>query len=85
MLYDRVEEIVMEVVADDCQPLYIGQPLCSAVLARMRSVGYAPIFRGQPLHEQTHCSQLAFGQLMAPLRPKGCEIDPSFRRARLDV
>ena len=38
----RVERFSMEVVADDCNALYEGQPRCTEVLRYARSIGYVP-------------------------------------------
>jgi FkbM family methyltransferase len=38
----QVQSFSMEVVADDCPSLYVGQPHCSEVIAYARSIGYKP-------------------------------------------
>ena len=42
-LLSRVERFSLEVVADECKPLYEGQPHCSAVVAAAARLGFAPV------------------------------------------
>ena len=42
LLRRRVSTFSMEVVAEDCNPLYVGQPRCAEVLRYARSIGYVP-------------------------------------------
>ena len=41
-LLPNVRRFQLEVVADDCHGLYVGQPNCSTVVARAAQLGYAP-------------------------------------------
>lgn len=41
-LLSRVLRVAMEVVADDCRPIYLGQPRCSHVMTTMRRLGFVP-------------------------------------------
>ena len=79
----------MEVVADDCNPLYVGQALCTEVMQRMQAIGFRPFFRGRamlPGGAAGGCRRSDFALLM-PERPnapnRACEIDPLFHRDRL--
>lgn len=38
----HVTRVSMEVIADDCDGLYIGQPKCTDVVAQMAELGYVP-------------------------------------------
>ena len=38
-----VTRVSMEVIADDCDGLYRGQPKCTEVVAQMAAIGYAPV------------------------------------------
>ena len=40
VLRAKVQAITMEVVFDDCEPLYEGQPQCTQVLGYMLGIGY---------------------------------------------
>ncbi len=85
MLRERVKRIIMEVVADDCNPLYVGQPLCSMVLQSMRALGYAAVYRGKPFNGES-CTEGAFVRIRPWLSQphsegrRFCEIDPTFYR-----
>jgi hypothetical protein len=46
-LASRVRLVSLEVVADECEPLYDGQPQCSQVVAAVRALGFEPI---SPVH-----------------------------------
>ena len=37
-----LDEITLETYPTDCPPFYEGQPMCSAVLRRMSSLGFRP-------------------------------------------
>ena len=39
----RLHHVSMEVVADDCRPVYADQPRCSEVVAEMRHHGFMPL------------------------------------------
>ena len=87
VLRRRVEAVQMEVVADDCNPLYVGQALCTEVMQRMQAIGFRPFFRGRamlPGGAAGGCRRSDFALLM-PERPEQgtCEIDPLFLRGRL--
>ena len=38
-----VQRVSMEVVSDDCTPVYVGQPVCTQVVAAMSQLGYQPV------------------------------------------
>lgn len=40
---NRVERFTLEVIADECAPLYEGQLQCSAVVAAAARLGFAPV------------------------------------------
>jgi FkbM family methyltransferase len=42
LLSRRVRRLALEVVADECAPLYSGQPRCSEVVAALTKLGYEP-------------------------------------------
>ena len=57
----------MEVISDDCDGLYQGQPKCSEVVARMASLGYAT---AGPVACRPHVRRSR--------QSSGCEIDVLF-------
>ena len=42
-LLSRVRRFQLEVISDDCSPLYTGQPRCSHVVSTMRGLGFVPV------------------------------------------
>ena len=71
----QVRRAVLEVVSDDCAPLYDGQPKCSEVVRRMQDLGFRPI---QPVR----CTPIGRRKMHAPDRPhrRGgvCELNILF-------
>ena len=39
----NVKRLLLEVIADDCRPVYEGQPTCTEVFAQMRAFGFTPL------------------------------------------
>ena len=38
-----LQRVLLEVISDDCKPVYLNQPRCSEVIARMGSLGFKPL------------------------------------------
>ena len=72
----QIERFQLEVIADDCDGLYTGQPKCSAVVARAAELGFAPA-------TDVHCNPLGgrSGELAGWRRSAwGCELEVVFLR-----
>ena len=43
LLLKSVRRVLLEVISDDCKPVYEGQPRCSEVVRSMAALGFAPL------------------------------------------
>ena len=69
-----VRRVLLEVVSDDCKPVYTNQPRCSEVVKRMRALGFEPL---APIP----CSPPISRQVMSHF----CELEYVFVNARAGV
>ena len=63
----RVDEVSMETLHDDCDGIYVGQPNCTATLAKMDALGFRPTGRFR-CDQKRHFTQ-----------GSGCEANVLFR------
>lgn len=70
-----VRRVLLEVVSDDCAPVYTQQPTCSEVVAAMAALGFAPL---TPLPCTPALSR-------GPRANHRCELEYVFVNARLGV
>mgnify|MGYP002008632346 FL=1 len=68
---NRVDEVSMETLNDDCDGMYDGQPNCSTVVATMSRLGYLT---------RKNCSDPKTWQSRQGLQRPGCEHDFLFYR-----
>lgn len=66
-----VEYVAMEVVSDDCRPIYAGQPQCSTIVAQMTRMGFRPL------------GEVPCRPKFQRVRMNACELDIVFQNARM--
>eukprot|EP00966_Prymnesium_polylepis_P084327 1951769-Prymnesium_polylepis.1 len=79
-LLSRVRRFQLEVVSDDCTPLYKSQPHCSQVVDVMRDLGFVPVRPTRctpifPRHKANHFCEMEILFVQASRAPEQVALD----------
>ena len=77
-LLANVVRFQLEVISDDCDGLYVGQPRCTAVLRRAAELGFKPV-------SPVFCQPRVFRSKPVRRTAWGCELEVLFSRPGVDV